>query len=100
MVVSSLWHMLSCAVGRRGGVTKGLRPMRTILSGWTRGGTLLPVAGLLAMLLTSGCVGMTARGTDCAAYAEARLSMPRPLPNDDLGAWVADLDDRMTGACT
>jgi hypothetical protein len=35
----------------------------------------------------------------CAAYGEARLDVPRPLGGGPLAAWVADLDDRMTGTC-
>lgn len=56
---------------------------------------------LMAATLTSGCSLMTLSGADagCASYGEARLSMPRPLDTSPLGAWVADLDDRMTGAC-
>ncbi len=53
---------------------------------------------LALIALLSGCV--TASGdAGCASYGEARLSMPRPLPNDALGAWVAETDARMTGTC-
>lgn len=53
------------------------------------------------ILLTSGCATTMVPGTDagCTAYGEARLEMPRPLGASPLGAWVADLDDRMTGTC-
>ena len=49
----------------------------------------------LAAIL-SGCV---AGDAGCMGYAESRLTMPRPLPNDGLGQWIAVLDGRMTGAC-
>ena len=56
------------------------------------------VKWLIVAAALSGCV--TAVGdAGCGAYAEQRLSMPRPLPNDTLGAWVAVTDARMTGAC-
>lgn len=35
----------------------------------------------------------------CLSYGEARLSIPRPLQDDAVGRWIADLDDRMTGTC-
>ena len=54
--------------------------------------------GIVAFLLLSACAGMTAIGAGCEAYAEARLSMPE-LGDDPLSFWIADLDDRMTGAC-
>lgn len=59
------------------------------------------MAALLAMALTTGCAGTISTGSGCASYAEARLAMPRdvPLPSDAWGGWIADTDDRMTGAC-
>lgn len=54
--------------------------------------------GIAAFLLLTACAGMTAIGAGCSAYGEARLTMPQ-LGNDALSVWVADLDDRMTGAC-
>ena len=58
---------------------------------------------LLALLLTSGCAATMGVGSDagCASYGEARLMMPRdvPLPKSRWGDWIADTDDRMTGAC-
>lgn len=54
---------------------------------------------LALIALLSGCV-TTFGGAGCASYGEAQLSMPRPLPNDALGQWVAaDLDARMTATC-
>jgi len=39
----------------------------------------------------------------CASYAEARLDRPpaETVPDvpPDWAGWIADLDDRMTGAC-
>lgn len=66
-----------------------------------QGGIGSAKAGVLAFLLLTACAGMTAIGSGCAAYAEQRLAMPRgvPLPDGPWGQWVADTDDRMTGAC-
>jgi len=50
--------------------------------------------------LTVGCAKTIVSGdAGCQSYGEARLSMPRPLGFGPLAEWVADLDDRMTGAC-
>ena len=58
----------------------------------------LMVASVAALM--TGCAQTTASGdAGCASYGEARLSMPRPLGVGPLASWVADLDDRMTGAC-
>lgn len=60
-------------------------------------------SGLVGVLiLTGGCATTMAGGIDagCASYSEARLSLPVPLDTSTLAHWVADLDDRMTGACT
>lgn len=58
------------------------------------------MAAIAVFLLTSGCVGTTVGGdAGCESYAEARLEMPRPLGVGPLAEWVADTDDRMTGAC-
>lgn len=60
------------------------------------------MAGLLAATLTTGCATTMPTGdAGCASYAEARLFMPRavPLPPGAWGGWIADTDDRMTGAC-
>ena len=57
------------------------------------------VVALLGMLLTSACAGTTVSGdAGCTSYGEARLAMPG-LGVDALSQWVADMDDRMTGAC-
>lgn len=55
-----------------------------------------------ALILMTGCgTTMIAGDAGCISYAEARLAMPRevPLPVTAWGGWIADLDDRMTGAC-
>jgi hypothetical protein len=60
------------------------------------------MAAIPACLLMTGCAGTMATGdAGCASYAEARLTMPRaePLPAGPWGEWVADTDDRLTGAC-
>lgn len=51
-----------------------------------------------AFLVLTACAATLAVGAGCAAYGEARLSMP-PLGNDPVSQWVALLDGRMTGAC-
>lgn len=58
-------------------------------------------AAIALALLTSGCGGSMVAGTDagCFIYAIERANMPRPLPDNDLGAWVADTDAALTGAC-
>ena len=61
-------------------------------------GTLCRLAGIAALLLTTGCV--KTMGAGCDIYAEARLAMPdEPLGAGPWPEWVADTDDRMTGAC-
>lgn len=59
------------------------------------------MAGIAASLLLTGCGKMTGIGdAGCAAYAEARMDMPRgEALTGQWGAWVADTDDRMTGTC-
>lgn len=55
-----------------------------------------------AMILLTACAETTASGdAGCASYGIARATMPPPdtLPGGAWGAWVADTDDRMTGAC-
>ena len=58
------------------------------------------MAGAIALL--TGC-GATMGATDagCISYAEARMSMPpaETVPSGTWGEWIADTDDRMTGAC-
>jgi len=55
-------------------------------------------------LLTSGCAATMSTGdAGCTSYAEARLARPpaatvTEVPSD-WASWIADLDDRMTGAC-
>ena len=70
-------------------------------SGWTRAGIAFAMVASLA-ILASGCAKTTVGGdAGCQSYAEARLAMPRDvaLPSGAWGGWIADLDDRMTGAC-
>lgn len=60
-------------------------------------------AAPLAILL-SGCAGTTVSGdAGCASYAEARTARPAAGTIVDVpapwAAWIADLDDRMTGTC-
>ena len=52
---------------------------------------------MLAALLLSGCVSVG--GSGCLTYGAQRQDMPRPLPADDLGRWVAVTDTAMTKAC-
>ena len=57
---------------------------------------------IATMILLTGCVGTTVSGNaGCLSYGEARLDMPPPetVPMGPWGDWIADLDDRMTGAC-
>ena len=67
-----------------------------------RGARLYALAATAGFLLLTGCLGTTTLGSgDCPIYAEARLDMPRePVPGGAWGEWIADTDDRMTGACT
>lgn len=53
------------------------------------------VAVALALLL----VACATPEAGCAVYAVQRIEMPRPLPDNGLGAWVAVTDAAMTGAC-
>lgn len=69
--------------------------------GWkTAIGPWLVVAATIPL---SGCAGTTASGGDagCLGYAIARAQMPpaQSVPAGAWGAWIADLDDRMTGTC-
>ena len=63
---------------------------------------------IAAMIPLTGCAATMAGGIEggagCTAYQEARLALP---PVDTLASvpmpwaqFIADLDDRMTGACT
>lgn len=58
---------------------------------------------MLVILLTGCAATMGTGDAGCASYAEARLARP---PAETVAAiptgwsdWIADLDDRMTGAC-
>ena len=74
-----------------------IEPVKKRRGGWSA------VALLSAtVILTSACARTTITGTDvgCESYGEARRAMPDDvLPADVWGMWVADTDDRMTGAC-
>lgn len=49
------------------------------------------------MIALAGCVTTTDAG--CSVYGARRAEMPRPVPNDTLGRWVAVTDAAMTGSC-
>jgi len=57
----------------------------------------------LAVLLTGCATTMVPGDAGCASYAEVRLARPSPETitqvSSDWAAWIADLDDRMTGTC-
>lgn len=75
-------------------------PMLTPFNVQRRAAMLFPLVAGLALLLMSGCATTMVSGdAGCMSYGEARLSLPRPLGDGALAAWVADLDDRMTGSC-
>jgi len=66
-----------------------------------QGASLFKAGALLATLLISACARTMAGGDGgCQSYAEARIAIPAdPVPAGPWGDWVADADDRMTGAC-
>lgn len=69
-------------------------------NGWNVAARLCAMA--VATALLTGCAATMAAGdAGCQSYAEARLAMPdaATVPAGRWGEWVADLDDRMTGAC-
>ena len=49
-------------------------------------------------LVLTACAAAVVVDRGCAAYGEARVTMP-PLGTDDLSAWVAMLDTSMTRVC-
>lgn len=55
--------------------------------------------GFMLCLFLTACAAATVQPAGCAAYAEARLTMPRPLEDTPLGRWVAVLDNRLMGVC-
>ena len=61
------------------------------------------MVALLAILLTGCAATMGAGDAGCTSYAEARLARPPASAVADVppiwATWIADLDDRMTGAC-
>lgn len=57
---------------------------------------IVALVGLAACAATGHGGGADA---GCAAWAEARGQMPRPVGTGPLAEWVAATDGRMTGAC-
>ena len=61
------------------------------------------MAAALAIPLTGCAATMGGGDAGCASYAEARLAQPPAETVTDVpphwAAWIADLDDRMTGTC-
>ena len=56
------------------------------------------VAGAAAVLLLGACAPVV-HSAACDVYGMRRAEMPRPLPDDPLGRWVALTDAGLTGAC-
>ncbi len=58
-------------------------------------------AVLTAMTLLTNCAAMTVNGSGCAAYGEARLTMPVTNDglDDDWFRYVVETDTRMTAVC-
>ena len=61
------------------------------------------MVAMLVIPLTGCAATMSAGDAGCASYAEARIARPPAetvtgVPTD-WADWIADLDDRMTGAC-
>jgi len=66
------------------------------------GAAMRSLAVVMAAALLTGCARTMVSGdAGCGSYGEARLTMPDALtvPDGKWGEWIADLDDRMTGAC-
>lgn len=55
--------------------------------------------GFLLCLVLTACAGAIGIDAGCSAYANARITMPRPLGTGPLDQWVAVLDATMTGVC-
>ena len=94
------WRSLGRSCGGVAQAERGLGMNRqaTHWMRWNGAGRLCRMAGIAGLLLTIGCVKMIDAG--CLSYGEARLSMPdAPLGDGPWPDWVADTDDRMTGAC-
>lgn len=73
-----------------------------LLNGRKTGVTMWPA--IAATILLTGCAGTMVNGdAGCISYGEARLTMPAAetlaMQSAEWAAWVADLDDRMTGTC-
>ena len=49
-------------------------------------------------LVLTACAAAVVVDRGCAAYGEARVTMP-PLGGDPVSAWVAMLDNSMTRVC-
>jgi len=78
-------------------------PWKTRAIGPNGGATRFAMAAALAILLTGCAATMGAGDAGCASYAEARLAMPPAETVAEVppawAGWIADLDDRMSGAC-
>lgn len=62
---------------------------------------MMPGANLRAValfLVLTACAAAVVVDRGCAAYGEARATMPA-LGDDAVSAWVAMLDSAMTAAC-
>lgn len=54
---------------------------------------------VLPILLLLGACTPVVSDAACEVYGMRRAEMPRPLPDNDLGRWVAITDAGLTGAC-
>jgi len=75
-----------------------MRGMLKLSTTFRRVKTLSVIALMLPMMQCVGTMGSGDAG--CLTYSVERPNMPRPLPNTQLGHWVADVDSAMTGSCT
>lgn len=57
------------------------------------------VAAMLGLAACADTGRSVVTDSGCAAYAEVRADMPRPVGTGPLAEWVAATDSRMTGAC-
>ena len=56
------------------------------------------IRAVVLFLTLTACAAAVVVDRGCAAYGEARVTMP-PLGTDDLSAWVAMVDTSMTRVC-
>jgi hypothetical protein len=56
-------------------------------------------AAALIVLALAACAPEIPSGAGCQIYGAERSHMPRPLPDNALGVWIAVTDAAMTGAC-